>query len=148
MNDKNNMLQLFKPGTDCYFILEYLINHEGWRNVIDIIKSKSFSPERPMVNWACRSRISDINKKIGPHGWTITSRIGSNGQGEYMLVGEVMALLKQEICYHKNIDKETRDKVEKHSFSIDDLLLIKRHLDEKPVKLTRTKRHDQLEIPL
>jgi hypothetical protein len=43
------------------------------------------------VNVAVRSRISDLNKKLGAQGWEVQSRITNDGQAEYRLakIGEL-----------------------------------------------------------
>ena len=63
--------------TDCEIILQILKDYQ-WHNIIEIMKQgKPFS-----VNWAVRSRVSDLKKR----GCIIESRIGKNGQAEYKLL--------------------------------------------------------------
>lgn len=69
-----------KEGTDCFFIYNILLD-ERWHNVIDIMQRRSPT----IINWAVRSRISNLNDKLKGTGWFIDSRIGSNRQGEYLL---------------------------------------------------------------
>lgn len=64
---------------DCELIFDYLAKHPGWVNAIDLCLR--LKPGRP--NWALRSRISDLNKKMSE--WRIESRIGKNGCADYRL---------------------------------------------------------------
>lgn len=65
-----------KEGSDCDIILKYIIDEE-WHNTIDA--QRTLKPN--CINWAFRSRISDLKKK----GYFIESRIGENGCAEYQL---------------------------------------------------------------
>ena len=74
---------MIKPNTDCYFILNILKDYK-WHNVIDIMQSKSDN----RVNWAVRSRISDLKKK----GFNIISLIDKNRQAKYKLIPNLAQL--------------------------------------------------------
>ncbi len=70
--------------TDCDLIYEYLKDHQ-WHNVVDMCLS--LKPNA--VNWAVRSRISNLNKsfqKIEPPEEEIESKIDTNGQSKYKLI--------------------------------------------------------------
>ena len=67
--------------TDSELILNILADGE-WHNVITIMKQG----KPGAINWAVRSRVSDLKKKLRPEGYDIDSRIGENGQAEYMLI--------------------------------------------------------------
>jgi len=69
-----------KEGTDCYFLYKLFLNRHWW-NIIAIFQARSHT----MVNWAARTRISNLNTKLKPFDWIIESRIGDNRQGEYRL---------------------------------------------------------------
>lgn len=63
--------------SDCSLILGYLQDHE-WHNGITM--SKDLKPN--CINWAYRSRISNLKEK----GHIIDHRIGENGCAEYKLI--------------------------------------------------------------
>ena len=79
-----------KKPSDCDLILEYLISNEGWNNAIDM--HRSIKPN--CVNWALRSRCSDLRRK----GYNIESRIGANRQAEYRLVIESKPVFTADSC--------------------------------------------------
>ena len=62
--------------TDCEIILAILKDHE-WHNIVDIMRDA----KPGAVNWAVRSRVSDLGKK----GYKIDHRIGKNHCAEYRL---------------------------------------------------------------
>jgi len=72
-----------KEGTHCYIIYDILLDGL-WHNVIDMMMVKD-SMWLVTRNWAIRSRISDLNRKLKPLGYLIESRLGINRQGEYRL---------------------------------------------------------------
>ena len=66
--------------TDCDIIYQYLKSRPGWNNGISM--SRDLKPG--CVNWAYRSRISEINKRLV--GERIESRINETGCAAYRLV--------------------------------------------------------------
>ncbi len=62
----SDLLKLFTPGTDNHHVLKYLMDN-GRSYVCDI--QRSFGGDG--TNKAVRSRVTDINKIIGLHGWLI-----------------------------------------------------------------------------
>lgn len=69
--------------TGCGLIFNYLLD-EQWHNIINIMRDL----KPGCVNWAVRSRISDLKKKFLRYNlpYEIENRIGENGQAEYKLV--------------------------------------------------------------
>jgi len=65
--------------TDCEIILKILSDGE-WHNIIEIC----YRGKPQAINWAVRSRISNLKQK----GYNIISKIGKNRQGEYRLITE------------------------------------------------------------
>jgi len=63
--------------TDCEIILQILSDFK-WHNVIEIMQRA----KPGCINFACRSRISDLKKK----GYQIESEIDTNGQARYRLL--------------------------------------------------------------
>ena len=110
---KNDLIFLFNQGTDNYFILNYLLTRE-WVNVLELMTAHGYNEK----NFAARSRISDINKKIKPKGFEIISRISKvNHQGEYMLreiknMQKEMAEQITEISEIKEFTKEEPETVQ------------------------------------
>mgnify|MGYP001591450754 CR=1 FL=1 len=69
--------------TDTVLIQSYLqTNLNQWHNAIDLMKDL----KPGCVNWALRSRVSDLNKTLPSKGFHIESRIGKNRCAEYRLV--------------------------------------------------------------
>lgn len=69
-----------REGTDNHFIYKLLLDGSWW-NVIDIMKARG--PH--IVNWAVRSRVSNLNTRLKPFGFKVDARLGVNRQGEYKL---------------------------------------------------------------
>ena len=69
--------------TDCELIMLILTDGK-WHNVIDIMRQG----KPGAVNWAVRSRISDLNRKFSRDraGFFIESRIDVNRQAKYRLI--------------------------------------------------------------
>ena len=71
--------------SDCFLLFDYFRSHPEWNNTIDI--QLNLKPNA--VNWAMRSRISDMNRfwlKKHKLDFFIESRLGKNGCAEYRLV--------------------------------------------------------------
>lgn len=70
--------------TDCDLVFQYLLGRPGWHNAVDMM----LELKPGAVNWALRSRISDLNRRgmpSHPTGFRIESRLGENGCAEYRL---------------------------------------------------------------
>lgn len=69
---------------DCDLIFNYLLNHPGWHNVVDIMRELKPSA----VNWAVRSRIAELNERFKKNmkPYRIESRLGENGCADYRIV--------------------------------------------------------------
>ena len=73
--------------TDNELLFDFLYSHfDEWWNVIDISRILKHN----CVNWAIRSRRSDLNKRfiVKKEPYYIERRLGENGCAEYKLVGE------------------------------------------------------------
>jgi len=66
--------------TDGQIIIEILSDNR-WHHVLDIMQRG----KPGAINWAVRSRISDLKKK----GCQIESRLDENGMAEYRLIPQV-----------------------------------------------------------
>jgi hypothetical protein len=88
----NHLKNLFDETTDNYLALSALVDG-SWHNVVDLMRLKD-NPHTGFVcrNWAVRSRISDINKRIRPLGFIIESEIDLNGCAKYRIINKQMAL--------------------------------------------------------
>ena len=65
-------------------IFDYLVTHRGWNNVLDMMARL----KPAAINWAVRSRISDLNKEFAQQKkpYKILQRIGRNRNADYILV--------------------------------------------------------------
>jgi len=70
--------------TDCALVFDYLASRPGWHCVVDMMRF--LKPDA--VNWALRSRVSDLNRKFAKEGlpYKIESRLGESGCADYRLV--------------------------------------------------------------
>lgn len=122
---------MFKPGTHCDLVLR-ILGDGAWHNVIDMM-SVLDGPGHTCRNWAIRSRISDINKKIRLVEYTVLSRIATNRQGEYRMVRspDMKDELFWKIWGHPRVSKEVRHKIDTRNFSHAEYEFILRQLDQK-----------------
>ena len=68
----NKLLELFTPSTDNYQVLLQLLDMR-WHNAPEYMATLDAN-NFLCRNFAYRSRISDIGKRIAPEGWEIESR--------------------------------------------------------------------------
>jgi hypothetical protein len=101
--NKQDLIHYFTFGTDNHYVLGFLLAREGWVNVIEIIRGHGRGNE---CNFAARSRISDVNKKIKFHGFIIESHISKdNHQAEYRIIEQ---LYQYEPKTHKELKVTTK----------------------------------------
>ena len=81
-----DLTNLFNPDTDNHLVMS-MLSDGNWHNGIEFQKAKD-RPETGFIcrNFAHRSRVSNIKNKIQGFGFTIESKIDTNGCATYRVI--------------------------------------------------------------